>query len=142
MFGPRPEKIAQDKRAIMREVARTYRRIDRAHFSGAGLFAARSYARYLTRKLGHAIWEERPMLASVRVCLVALVVALALPGIGGAQGVTTFDGTYNGVSNTMSGGRMCTPPVPVPRPLTIRNGAVSWAGGLTGNTQFQGTVNA
>lgn len=30
MFGPRPEKIAQDKRAIMREVALTYRRIDRA----------------------------------------------------------------------------------------------------------------
>ena len=82
------------------------------------------------------------MLASVRVCLVVLVVALALPQIGVAQGVTTFDGTYNGVSNTMSGGRMCTPPVPVPRPLTIRNGAVSWAGGLTGNTQFQGTVNA
>jgi hypothetical protein len=82
------------------------------------------------------------MLASVRVWLVALVVAVALPQIGEAQGITTFDGTYKGVSNTTSGGRMCTPTVPVPRPLTIRNGAVSWAGGLTGNTQFQGTVNA
>lgn len=30
MYGPRPEKIAPDKRAIMREVALTYRRVDRA----------------------------------------------------------------------------------------------------------------
>lgn len=30
MYGPRPEKIAPDKRAIMREVALTYRRVGRA----------------------------------------------------------------------------------------------------------------
>jgi hypothetical protein len=30
MFSPRPEKIAEDRQTIMREVALTYRRIDRA----------------------------------------------------------------------------------------------------------------
>lgn len=30
MFGPPPEKISEDKRAILREVALTYRRVDRA----------------------------------------------------------------------------------------------------------------
>ena len=30
MFGPRPEEIAEGKSAIMREVALTYRRVDRA----------------------------------------------------------------------------------------------------------------
>jgi hypothetical protein len=65
---------------------------------------------------------------------------IAVPAL--AQSVTTFDGTYNGVSYTASGGRSCVPPVPVPRPLTIKNGAAQFAGGLTGDMVFQGNVAA
>jgi hypothetical protein len=55
----------------------------------------------------------------------------------------TYDGIYDGVSNTASGGnRSCVPAVPVPRPLTITNGAVSWPSGLAGDTIFQGAVTA
>lgn len=71
----------------------------------------------------------------------AMTIAQAVPAL--AQAVTTFDGTYNGVSESASGGgRGCVPPTPVPRTLTIKNGVVQWAGGMTGDRPFQGSVNA
>ena len=75
---------------------------------------------------------------------IAVVTCVALvPSLSArAQGVTTFDGTYQGVSTSASGGRMCVPARPVPLPMTIKNGVVQWAAGLTGDITFQGTVNA
>jgi hypothetical protein len=58
----------------------------------------------------------------------AMTITLAVSAL--AQGVTTFDGTYNGVLESASGGgRGCVPPTPVPRTLTIKNGVVQWAAG-------------
>ena len=68
---------------------------------------------------------------------------IALPGFGYAQGVTTYDGAYNGVSNTASGAdRDCYPAFPVPRPLTIKNGDIAWAAGLDGTVVYHGSVTA
>jgi hypothetical protein len=76
-----------------------------------------------------------------RVCLIVSMMAITMPAM--AQSVTAFDGTYAGVSNTAAGGgTQCIPSTPVPRPLTIKNGAVSWASGLTGDIIFQGSVTA
>jgi hypothetical protein len=71
----------------------------------------------------------------LRIYLMAA--ALAMPISAHAQAVTTYDGTYNGVSITGTG---CTPPVLIPRPLTINNGTAQFAGGLTGTLVFQGSV--
>ena len=79
---------------------------------------------------------------SIRVGAIMLMVAFALPQVASAQAVTTFDGVYQGVSTTADGGRGCVPAIPVPRPLTIKNGAAQFAGGLTGDTPWQGTVTA
>jgi hypothetical protein len=70
------------------------------------------------------------------VCLTISVMASAVPAT--AQSVTAFDGTYNGVSNTASGNTHCMA-IPVPKPLTIKNGAVSWA---VGQMIYQGSVTA
>ena len=75
-----------------------------------------------------------------RVCLTVSIMVFALPAL--AQSVKTFDGTYNGVTSTGSGGTRCLPPTPVPRPLTIQNGVAHFAGGLAGDRPFQGTVTA
>jgi hypothetical protein len=74
------------------------------------------------------------------LCVVA--VAVTIPSIAGAQSTTAFDGTYQGVSTTAaSGGSACVPSTPVPRPLTIRNGAVQFDAGMSGTTVFEGTVS-
>ena len=79
----------------------------------------------------------------LRVLLTASTIMIATSGIADAQAVTKFDGTYNGISNTASGGnRACVPAIPVPRPMTIKNGAAQWAAGMTGDILFQGTVTA
>jgi hypothetical protein len=67
----------------------------------------------------------------VLIVLTAVTTALA-------QSVASFDGTYVGVSATATYG--CTPPTPVPRPLTIKNGAAQFPGGLNGDLIFQGIV--
>jgi hypothetical protein len=78
-----------------------------------------------------------------RTFLAAPAIMIAACGVADAQAVTKFDGTYNGVSNTASGGnRSCVPAIPVPRALTIKNGAAQWATGTTGDTTFQGNVTA
>jgi len=72
----------------------------------------------------------------------AVAIAMAAPSIAGAQTTTAFDGTYQGVSTTASsGGSACVPSVPVPRPLTIRNGMAQFDAGMSGRTVFQGTVS-
>jgi hypothetical protein len=79
----------------------------------------------------------------LRMLLTAGAITIGVSGVAHAQAVTKFDGAYKGVSNTGSGGgSSCFPGLPVPRPLTIRNGAVQWVTGWTGGTTFQGTVTA
>jgi hypothetical protein len=71
----------------------------------------------------------------------AVAMAIAAPHVVQAQSPTTFDGTYQGVSNTASGsGPNCSVFSPVPRPLTIRNGVAQFNGGLKGTNAFQGSV--
>jgi hypothetical protein len=71
-----------------------------------------------------------------------LLITSNVPAITYAQGVTTYDGTYIGVSLTGSGrGGACVPSAPVPRPLTIKNGAVQW-GAWQGTVTAQGAVSA
>jgi hypothetical protein len=70
------------------------------------------------------------------------VMAVAIPVVGHAQAVTTFDGTYKGVSNTPSGTRSCVAPGPTPPTLTIKDGNVQYAGGSRGDVLFTGTVTA
>jgi hypothetical protein len=78
---------------------------------------------------------------SIRVACV-LSIAMTIPSIAGAQSTTAFDGIYQGVSTVAnSGGSACVPSTPVPRPLTIRNGAVQFDAGMSGTTVFQGTVS-
>jgi hypothetical protein len=78
----------------------------------------------------------------MRQLILVTAVAIALPvGAARAQAVTTYDGTYKGVSLTTSGGnRECVAPTPVPGTLTIANGVVQWAG--AGGAAYQGTVTA
>ena len=72
----------------------------------------------------------------------AVATAIAIPGIAGAQSTTAFDGTYQGVSTVAaSGGSACVPSTAVPRPLTIKNGAVQFDAGMSGTTVFEGTVS-
>jgi hypothetical protein len=73
-----------------------------------------------------------------RACLTVSMIAVALPAM--AQSVTAFDGTYAGVSQTANGVKNCVATTPVPRTLTIKNGAVQWAAGMTGDIFYQGTV--
>jgi hypothetical protein len=71
-----------------------------------------------------------------------LPIAITIPLTVYAQGVTTYDGTYAGVSLTASGGnRSCSAPAPVPSTLTIRNGAVQFAS-INPSNPYQGTVTA
>ena len=80
---------------------------------------------------------------SLRTFLTASAITIALAGGAQAQAVTKFDGTYNGVSNTASGGgRSCAPAIPVPRPLTIKGSGAQWAAGMTGDIAFRGDVTA
>jgi hypothetical protein len=67
--------------------------------------------------------------------------AMMVPGLASAQSTTAFDGTYAGVSN--SGGGACSPFVPVPRPLTVKNGVAQFEGGfVSGPTiAFSGSVS-
>jgi hypothetical protein len=75
------------------------------------------------------------------LCVAAAAIVIATPPIARAQSPTTFDGVYQGVSNTASGsGPNCGVFTPVPRPLTIRNGVAQFDGGLRGATGFQGSV--
>jgi len=75
------------------------------------------------------------------LCVAAAAIVIATPPIARAQSPTTFDGVYQGVSNTASGsGPNCGVFTPVPRPLTIRNGVAQFDGGLRGATAFQGSV--
>jgi hypothetical protein len=55
-------------------------------------------------------------------------IAIAIPITVYGQAVTTYDGTYTGVSMTASGGNNAcvAPPSRVPPTLTIRGGAVQW----------------
>lgn len=73
--------------------------------------------------------------------LAAAAIMIATSGIAAAQAVTKYDGTYNGVSfTTNGGGPRCGPAVPVPLPLTIREGIVQWAWGKRGDITGQGNV--
>jgi hypothetical protein len=75
-----------------------------------------------------------------RTALVASAMALAGPIGAQAQAVTTFDGTYVGVSMSANGAiTSCTVKSPVPAPLTIAGGNATTK---QGETNFQGTVNA
>jgi hypothetical protein len=87
----------------------------------------------------------------VRTLWLATIFSFAL--IGGpipsahAQAVTTFDGTYIGVSMTASPagalGVSChVPPNARGRPLTISGGVARHDGGFTGDLHYQGTVTA
>jgi hypothetical protein len=78
----------------------------------------------------------------MRLVILATAMAIALPvGAALAQAVTTYDGTYKGVSLTMTGGnRECVAPGPVPGMLRITNGAVEFPG--AGGVTYQGTVTA
>jgi hypothetical protein len=75
------------------------------------------------------------------LCACAIAVALAAPYVADAQSAGAFDGVYQGVSNTASGGgRNCSVLNAVPRPLTIRNNVAQFDGQLKGTTTFQGYV--
>jgi hypothetical protein len=78
---------------------------------------------------------------SLRALMVILTVAFAFPQIASAQAVTSFDGTYKGVSNTTNGGH-CVAAGAVPPPMTISNGEAQFVGGLSGNITWRGTVTA
>jgi hypothetical protein len=54
---------------------------------------------------------------------------LVFPIAVAAQGAAGFEGTYQGVSAEAAkymGQRRCTPPNPVPAPLTVRGGNARW----------------
>jgi hypothetical protein len=72
-----------------------------------------------------------------RVCLMALIVVLAVPQTGAAQGNTAFDGAYKGVSVAGKGPAICGTPGSVPPLLTISNGSVQWKG----SQEWHGTVS-
>jgi hypothetical protein len=75
-----------------------------------------------------------------RTGLAASAMAFAAPTGAHAQGVTSFDGSYAGVSLTASGsGHSCAASSPVPAPLTISGGNATTT---QGQYSFQGTVNA
>lgn len=78
------------------------------------------------------------------LCILCVAsVAMAIQSSARPQSANAFDGTYQGVSTTAaSGGSACVPSVPVPRPLTISNGAARFEAGMNGSTVFQGTVSA
>jgi len=60
-----------------------------------------------------------------------------------AQSITTFDGTYAGVSLQGTGNaKGCTTSSTVPRPLTISGGNAKTVMGAQGDLVFQGTVSA
>jgi len=62
------------------------------------------------------------MNAWVRGIVVLSAMATMSP-LARAQAITTFDGTYRGVSTTASGSAKCVVGSPVPGTLTIQNGA-------------------
>jgi hypothetical protein len=73
-----------------------------------------------------------------RIGLVVSAMALAAPLGAFAQAVTSFDGTYGGVSLTASGsGHACAAASPVPAPLVISGGNVTTT---QGQASFSGTV--
>jgi hypothetical protein len=68
------------------------------------------------------------------------LMALAAPVSAVAQTVTSFDGTYGGVSlSTNNTGVGCTVRSPVPAPLIISGGSAKTQ---QGEAVYQGTVNA
>ena len=73
-----------------------------------------------------------------RIAMVLIVRTAATAAL--AQSATSFDGTYGGVSATATYG--CTPPTPVPRPLTVKNGAVQFPASPNGDLFFQGIVTS
>jgi hypothetical protein len=77
-----------------------------------------------------------------RTCLAAAATAIALPAA--AQNLPAFDGTYVGVSTTMTNTeRYCTqPPRPAPPPLTIANGTARLPWGPNGSEPLVGTIGA
>jgi hypothetical protein len=71
-----------------------------------------------------------------------MLLATVVPLTVHAQSVTTYDGTYRGVSLTASGGdNACVSPAPAPGMLTIRNGAVQFASNNPSDP-YVGTVTA
>jgi hypothetical protein len=80
------------------------------------------------------------MRTSLRGGFVVSAMALAMPISAQAQAVTSFDGTYAGVSLTTNGGNVaCAAKAPVPAPMTISGGnATTKQGDIT----YQGAVNA
>jgi hypothetical protein len=68
------------------------------------------------------------------VLMAAMTFAAPLSGL--AQAVTTFDGTYVGVSGNLSGSTHCVP-AETPAPLTISQGNAATSSGF-----FTGTVDA
>ena len=75
-----------------------------------------------------------------RISLAASAMAIAAPIGAQAQAVTSFDGSYAGVSLTASGsGHSCAAASPVPAPLTISGGNATT---VQGQASFQGTVTA
>lgn len=75
------------------------------------------------------------------VCVTAM---LASPITAAAQGTNTFDGTYQGISVTVShysgaAGRCPAPPNPRPAPLRIANGAAR-AGAFEGAVSPEGLI--
>src|SRR5580698_4305506 len=71
-----------------------------------------------------------------------MLLAAAIPIVAYAQSVTTYDGTYRGVSMTASGGNnACVSRAPAPGTLTIKNGAVQFAS-TNPSDPYVGTVTA
>lgn len=67
--------------------------------------------------------------------ILVLSAIVATSSSASAQAVTTFDGTYKGVSTTASGSAKCVVGGPVPGTLTIQNGVAQ-------NGTWRGTVTA
>jgi hypothetical protein len=76
----------------------------------------------------------------MRISRVAMMFALLSSAATAlAQSVAAFDGTYASAPPVTTTSR-CV--VPQPGPLTIKNGAAQFAGGLNGDLVYQGTVTA
>jgi hypothetical protein len=83
---------------------------------------------------------EHNMRILIRGVFMVSTMALAAPVSAIAQAVTSFDGTYGGVSLTTNGANVaCAAKSPVPAPLSISSGNATTK---QGDVTYQGTVNA
>jgi hypothetical protein len=79
-------------------------------------------------------------LAQFASTVVAAVIIVASAVVGAQAQITSFDGTYRGVSITSNGGFGSCVGTGRPRPLIITGGTAVWHGGPAGDVIFQGDV--